>query len=289
MMKRFIFILLLATQGILANPTIERPLLYKATRDGKVAYIFGTSSYHSLTELPGDFKEKYLDPSAHILIRGTRQDFEGLFYPRGETLEEKLSPQSYRKLEEVVRNTEMEEILPYMRPSTVIAALVEAVKEKSAMAKNMDEEIEMEARNAGKLSYLDEFPNYITPILMSLATVDELEQYLDSFEDSSELFTRFYTELKKEADCYRQTDIPCLVKILYKPFGPLSEEEAKILADLSFKQRSATWIPTIEVHLNNTDSGKHIFISVPTSSLLTKDDNLLSLLRESGFTVEAVY
>ena len=263
--------------------------MYKASRDGKVAYIFGDSPYHSLTELPGDFKEKYFDPSAHILVSGALDDFEEIFLPPGETLEQKLSPQSYQKLEDVFRNTAMEDLIPFSMPVAVLTALKVAVEEKSAMTKNMTKEIEMEAKSAGKLSYLDESPDYITPTLMTLATADELDQWLASMEDSSSIFTSIYNRLTQVADCYRRSDIPCITKTMYEPSGPLSAEDSKVIADVAFKQRGRTWIPTIEEYLANTGEGQHIFISVSAKHLVVKDDDLLSLLRERGFTVESVY
>ena len=289
-MKRFIFILLFATSGILANPTVEwtSSLLFKASRDGAVAYIFGYSSFSNLAELPGDFREKYLDPSAHILTEKVPSDLEPLLYPEGESLDQKLSPQSYRKLREVIRGTTGDLLLPYVRPTLAFINLTMAVEEKSAMEKNMDEEIELLAQEMGKHGYLDEEPLDYLPIILPMLTVDELEQYLASFEDSSALFTSVYRRLKEEADCYARTDIPCMVKLIDEPSVPLSEEEIKIVQDISIRQTNRSWIPAIERYSANAD-GRHIFVSVEKDHLLIQGDSILSLLRERGFTVESVY
>ena len=104
MKKLVVFVIAFLVSAFSFAEQISSPFLWKAEKDGNIAYIFGT--FHvgfSLSDLPEDFKN-YIDSSKNFLMEldttTVRQEdvMRKVLLPYGRSLDEYLSQDSWNKL-----------------------------------------------------------------------------------------------------------------------------------------------------------------------------------------------
>ena len=110
-MKKFVvFVIAFLVNAFSFAEQISSPFLWKAEKDGNVAYLFGT--YHlgfSLSDLPEDFKS-YIDSSKNFLMEVDTTTvrpgdvMRKVLFPTGRSLDEYLSQDSWNKLRQITQN-----------------------------------------------------------------------------------------------------------------------------------------------------------------------------------------
>ena len=271
---------------------IESPLLWKATKDDKVAYIFGKSNYFSLSDLPNDFKRKYLSPSAHVLVQGylesNSDEFQnGQTLPDGKTLAQELTPESWGKIEELFTyNHRFLNNFQYSRPWVVWMSILNLVNHSMGLNVPTRGTIEEYGAKRGVLHYLEGPVNYMVAIYDQIYTIPSLEDYLQGAEDARTIFNRVGERATEDINCYTRGDVSCLTFLVNTNYSSMSEGGYKIFLDVEIRQRNRHYVPVIEKFL---EEGGQVFVAVGYYHLLVMEGDLLSLLMERGFIVQKVY
>lgn len=285
-MKNFIALVLICTFSWGAySAEIENPLLWKAEKNGNVAYIFGT--FHlgfGLSDLPSDFKS-YVDTSEYFYVEtdlssvDQNEVLKRAIYPEGQSLDLFLPEDTWKDL--VTQFSFVpEEQLKTFKPWFVVSNLVTQVAvSQLELEGSLDIELLSYAKEQNKfLGYLED-----TTLQFSvLEATFSLSVLYETMAETDNLVEDSKSQLLSIYNCYQVSDVLCLERML-----GLKENGGTMHAwqyDLLLKQRNITWIPTIERSVLKGTT----FVAVGAGHLVG-ESNVLDLLRGRGFSIEQVY
>ena len=260
---------------------ISSPFLWKAEKDGNVAYLFGTHHIgFSLSDLPESLKS-YIDSSKNFLTElATNVNMEDFVkkasLSNGRSLDEYLSQDSWNKLRQIMQNELPEEMLKTIRPWYVsgLLAAKESPFSPSQEAKSLDRELKQYAQNQGLEIIALEDGNLPTSIFEILVSAQDLESQIQEFSNDSIISRQ--AELLELYNCYKAGDLACIEANILQN---VDEMERQLL----LMRRNKDWVPLIEKFSKSGQS----FVATGVGHMLG-EGNLLLLLEERGFSITRV-
>lgn len=287
-MKKLILIisLLFASLFSYAEP-VSSPLLWKAEKNGKVAYIFGT--FHlgfTLVDLPEEFK-KYIEASTNFFMEADlstvnqNEITKRATFSNGQSLDQYLSEESWKKLVEALKGVVPEEHLKSFKPWYISLIINQVVMQSLNLKGTLDLELTEYAKSKGvNIGYLEDIYLQFS-VFEAICPGYVLDSEIKEFKKADDLITESKKHMLALYNCYKTSDISCLTRFLgNKNTGGLMEDWQ---LDIIVRQRNRTWISTIEKSLKSGPS----FIAVGVGHLVGQD-SVLSLLKEEGFSVKKV-
>ena len=260
---------------------ISSPFLWKAEKDGHVAYLFG--AYHmgfSLSDLPGDFKS-YIDSSKNFLMelditsRRKRAIMADGLFSGDRSLDEYLSQDSWNKLVKIVGNEIPEVTLKISKPWFVSFGLLRPTfgglpSSPSHATQFFNGELLKYADEQGlEIIFLEDFQLQVS-VLEALISARELESVIQGFNSVNNQI-----ELEKFYNCYKNGNLTCIEAEIQS----MDEMERQLL----LVRRNKDWASLIEKFLKSGQT----FVAAGVGHMVG-EDNLLSLLEERGFSVTRV-
>ncbi|MEX1188033.1 MAG: TraB/GumN family protein [Bacteroidia bacterium] len=265
-------------------------LLWKVTGNNleKPSYLFGT--YHLLS---GDFikqvkgASKALNKSEAVvgeleIDESAAAKLMNFMVMTDNSLDSLLSPEQYDTLSIALKERMgvPAMMMNKLKPMGVyiMLASAETAKDNSVDLKNkgqlMDAWVQEEAKKKEKQVF-------------SLETAEEQAEVLfnSSLDRQKDMLMEYLRLDREEArkendrivDCYKNQNLDCLVEIME------SSNYTQIEKDVMLKDRNVKWIPQLKEFMGS----KSCFVAVGALHLPGKD-GLITLLRDQGFTVEAV-
>ena len=273
--------------GVDSDPRLSEPFLWKAEKDGKVAYLFGT--FHlgfELKDLPDEFfpllnssSLLFLETDTSEIERNPLLIQEQMFYLDGQSLDQVLSPIAWDNLKEEI-STIMpldENMLKTMRPAGVLMGIIfPTIISQLQLGGEIEKELaEYSKVHSIPVGYLEDVEVSLES-LFALFSVESLEKSLTDKKVS--LLESERTDLVNLYNCYQSSDLNCLEKMMQENY-----DENQSLED-SMKKRNQSWIPIIESALSKENQ---VFVAAGVGHFVL-EDNVLDLLEQQGFTVEPV-
>lgn len=258
---------------------ISSPLLWKAQKDSKVAYLFGTIyTGISLSDLPGGFR-KYIDQSINF-ISETDHDkidqnkiMEKAKLPDSQGLDQHLSKDSWSRLVELLKGSLTEDKIKSFKPWYIDIYILGLALKSLNLTGFLDSEMADYAKGMGlNMEYLEDV-NTLLSTIEKTTTAQSLDSDIKKYGD---LIARTKKDVLAIYDCYKKSDISCLTHVSGEV---INDNESEVL----LRNRNKKWVPKIEKSLESGTS----FIAIDTFHLLG-EGNILSLLKERGFSIERV-
>ena len=264
------------------------PLLWRAEKDGRVAYLFGTiHSGVSLADLPWALRS--IIGASSVVLTETDPDgtsygeaLEATILPEGRSLEDMLSPASWRKLVRLSGSKGIpEENLRWFTPLMAVLALLSPEDEPDSPS--LDDEIREYGRQRGlPMGYLDDS---IGVLAGDVLNADFLELSLEDYSEDgivAEFERDFAQEPGRLEGCYLSSDIPCLIDFVRPLLTPSQNRSAY---EAAFGRRNRSWVPVILDALGDSDGP--VFAAFGAAHLFGSE-GVPALLRKQGFSVERV-
>ena len=277
-MHLFILTWLLLLLSATSLGTVLSPLLWKAEKNGEVAYLFGTlHKGFSLSDFPAEFLE-ILDQSATLLTEtdlsfSENELMEMGMYSNGQTLKQQLSEDSWEKLVEVMGITIPEEKLQILKPWVVYIFVNKQIARQLNLEGALDLEVQSYAQKRGiTVGHLEE--NLLQASVFEKSISASFINAL--FKEYDEIVPIFKKNMLELYNCYRASDVSCLIDLT----GKISGSQYDTIA----AKRNKAWISTIKDQLK---SGQ-LFVAVGCAHLLLGGSSVLELLKQDGFSVQRV-
>lgn len=286
MQKVFVglFLSLILSFSAFAEP-LKKPFLWKAEKNGQVAYLLGT--FHigfTLDDLPRSVLERIEDSGTFFMETDLTTVSQDILIGRatfsgGQSLDQFLPKESWQELVDLLSHVMPAEKLKSFKPWYIQNLLITGLAmQQLNLEGGMDVDLLEYARAKGvEIRYLESAETQLA-VLESISPADFLDY---SLKNSENLITDTKEGTRQLYDCYLAGDLKCLEKMFESPAQGLALQDWQ--TELLLKQRNRTWIPVIEKSL----SSQPTFIAVGVGHLLGSE-NVLELLEQEGFKIEAV-
>lgn len=261
-----------------APGVISKPFLFRAEKDGKTSWLFGTIhlGVNAETDLPPWVADK-IDASAAFVMEADTSDATALARALqrndGGSLRTDLGPEYWKKLEDAV-GERLAAGFDGLKPFAIMTLLI---AKDLPMTPPMDATLAFRARTAGKpIHFLESVTDQISMIDPWMGPAD-VKAMLDHREEARVMAL-------KMLDAYRTGDGPALGAMfndqtLWLAAGRKPEVYPAYL-DALLGKRNRAWVPQIE-KLHGEGGA---FVAVGAGHLVGPD-NVLDLLAQRGFQI----
>ena len=284
------------------------PFLWKAEKNGKIAYFFGTSHIPglSLSNFPEEISS-YIWNSKTFLVEADTSKLSATPVSQNQTLDKALSKQSWDKLKDFYRwqlshsemnEEQIEKFLPRLLEqvksktpwsvflSVEIFAFASSIKTYLGInpqsllgQKILDENLLEYAKSTSglQISFLEE-ANTQWLILEKAHSVADFDNLLKKYDTVKDLFQEREDRNYHLMLCYEKADLSCMREELLAGRSSLFEKWEDALIE-----RNKNWIPVIEKSLESGTS----FIAAGVSHFIG-EDSVLELLEDRGFSIDRI-
>ena len=289
------------------------PFLWKAEKNGKLAYFFGTMHLPglSLSNFPKEISD-YIKNSQTFFVEA---DFSKQSSPvplsEEQTLNKTLSKESWDKLKDFYRwqlsiqgmnEKKIEEFLPqvlnqikFMNPWNIVInidllAFQESIRAYLGINDSnfLQTLLNQKMLDSNLLDYAKSISGLQISFLEEADTAMEITEKAHSVKDFDDLLKSYNTlhSLTQERVnrnygqliCYEKADLACMEKELLVEQSSLVKGWQKTIVD-----RNKNWVPIIEKSLQSGSS----FIAAGVSHFIG-EDSVLELLKDRGFSIEQI-
>jgi uncharacterized protein YbaP (TraB family) len=264
-----------ASPEVAPDPRTVRPFLWQVKKGALISWLFGTIHLGADAEKQlNPVVWKRFDESATFAMEadvGALSPFEAAklaMLPEGETLQQKLSPDGWKKLNELIGGGLTGMSLPRYRPWFAFAAVTQTLVPTGAP---MDLTLQQKATASGKkLVYLETAMEQIA-MLDKAITAAVLEDMLKEFDKAERM-------MKGMIDSYLRGDVDALEKLA---FDPEELKKRRAMFELTLTNRNKAWLPAVDKLCAKGGA----FIAVGAGHLVG-ELGLVALLKGKGYTVE---
>lgn len=253
----------------------QAPLLWEVTskEGGKKVHLLGTIhiGFDAQKELPQEVWAR-LDASQLFVMETDLNAAQASMLasaalPEGESLEDKLGPEHWKKLDELLGGSASQ--FRGVKPWFMVSMLMLKMLPEGERSAPMDQVLHDYAQSKGKeVDYL-ESPGLQLGVLEKALTVEELKEMLSEFEQQRK-------DLSAMMEFYRLGDVDGIKSVSFK-----DSEEKTEMYEILFYKRNEAWIVKIEEYLKRGD----VFVAFGAGHLFG-ERGVLELLEQQGHTVK---
>ncbi len=278
MQKILILFSILFLSAALSAAPVEKPLLYKITKDGISSYMLGTIHIQiDFDDLPKVVHQKFeqaemfaMETNLNAITPDVMKFYQ--LYPEGDSLRNYISEEAFKLLTMLIPDVpaeRLETLRPWFLQSNLIKILSSSSKEGTG---GLDLQLQAAAKESGKtLSYMESWVHQFE-VLDKMTTPESLESLIMYLAEQMQRSN----PLQQMLDYYKAGNQEGLCTMI--------QAQGEAANEILLYERNRNWIGLIDMMHYNYENA---FMAVGAGHFCG-EQGVLQLLEKRGYTVERV-